>query len=83
MLYLFGIGIKNNITLARGLTNIYGIGLNESKIIIRSLGLSENIKVSNLEKAYLLSTLPSGSSYQYAEGDTCKRSFFLVGTLAC
>ena len=50
MLYLFGIGIKNNITLARGLTNIYGIGLNESKIIIRSLGLSENIKVSNLEK---------------------------------
>ena len=47
MLYLFGIGIKNNITLARGLTNIYGIGLNESKIIIRSLGLSENIKVAS------------------------------------
>ena len=50
MLYFFGVGIKNNTNLSRGLTNIYGIGLNESKKILNFLGLSPNIKVSNLEK---------------------------------
>lgn len=50
MLYFFGVGIKNNINLSRGLTNLYGIGLNESKKILNFLGLSPYIKVNNLEK---------------------------------